>query len=96
MKIPSLSIVLFKGKSNQLSSGKYPIKLRVTLNRKSRYIGLRVSATLEQWDEAKERCTSKYPDHQMVNYDLDDHMFNGRTICREFREKRIAYTFEVF
>ena len=94
--MPSLSIVLYTGKGNQLENGKYPIKLRITHNRKPKYIGLGVAALPTQWDTSKERCNSKFPDYQMANFDLDDHMFNARTICREFREKKNPFSFEVF
>ena len=96
MNTPSISIVLFEGQGNQLKDLSYPIKLRLTLDRKPRYIGLSMSARTRHWDYHKERYNRNQPDYQMMNCDLDEYLFLARTILREFREKKQPYSFDAF
>ncbi|MFN7116042.1 MAG: tyrosine-type recombinase/integrase [Saprospiraceae bacterium] len=96
MDLPTISIVLYQGDGNELADGSLPIKLRLTHNRKPRYIGLSMTARPDQWDVEKERFNKNKPDYEMLNYDLDDYMFLARGILREFREKKQPYSFEVF
>lgn len=96
MNLPTISIVLYQGDGNQLADESYPIKLRITQDRKPRYIGLSMSARSKHWDAQKERYNRNQPDYEMLNYDLDDYMFLARSVLREFREKKQPYSFEVF
>ena len=96
MNLPSISIVLYQGDGNQLADESYPIKLRITQDRKPHYIGLSMSARTSHWDAKKERYNRNQPDHEMLNYDLDDYLFLARSVLREFREKKQPYSFEVF
>lgn len=96
MSLPTLAIVLLEGEGNALADGKYPLKLRVTYKRKPRYIGLGLAAHPHRWHKGKERFTARAPDHEMLNFDLDDYMFQARNILRSFREKKQHFSFEVF
>lgn len=98
MNLPTISIVLYQRDGNQLADESYPIKLRITQDRKPRYIGLSMSArpNHNHWDTQKERYNRNQPDYEMLNYDLDDYLFLARSVLREFREKKQPYSFEVF
>ncbi|MBQ5899242.1 MAG: hypothetical protein IIW87_04960 [Alistipes sp.] len=47
----SISVVLYKSK--QLSNGTFPLMIRLTKNRKLKYINLKVSLSPEHWDFEK-------------------------------------------
>jgi len=55
----TISVILFTSKV--LRDGSHPIMLRVTENRKPKYIGLGYNATKEQWDLKKQRPNKKHP-----------------------------------
>jgi site-specific recombinase XerD len=55
----TISVILFTSKV--LRDGSHPIMLRVTENRKPKYIGLGYYATKEQWDLKKQRPNKKHP-----------------------------------
>ena len=52
----STKVLLYRSKT--LSNGEHPILLRITKDRKSKYISVGVSCTVDLWD-AKENLTNK-------------------------------------
>lgn len=61
---PNISVVLFPQKKKD---GTSPIKIRITQNRKSRYINIGFSVLKSQWDIKKERVKSNNPNYKNIN-----------------------------
>lgn len=92
-----IKIVL--NKSNIRKDGTCPICLRITKNGKLKYIDLKLSATLEQWNPDTERFKK---DKRVVsnyeNYNALLNHYEGRKdeIIRKFTQERIEWTIERF
>src|SRR6056300_261489 len=61
---PNISVVLFPQKKKD---GTSPIKIRITQNRKSRYINIGFSVLKNHWDIKKERVKSNNPNYKKIN-----------------------------
>lgn len=57
-------------KKNQLKNGLYPIYLRVTINRKSKFYSTPFCCKLSEWDENQGEFKSKYTNAQSFNKTL--------------------------
>ncbi|MCB0745893.1 MAG: site-specific integrase [Ignavibacteriae bacterium] len=59
-------------RTKPLGNGLYPIFLRVTKDRKSRYISLNLSCEKSQWNSSKSVFRKNYNDYSQFNDTLDD------------------------
>ncbi|PZD78527.1 site-specific integrase [Mesonia sp. K7] len=59
-------------RSKPLTDGSYPIFLRATKDRKSKFISLNLSSELSQWNTAKSEFRKNYPNYQQFNSTLTD------------------------
>ena len=60
----SISVVLYKSK--QLSNGTFPLMIRLTKNRKLKYINLKVSLSPEHWDFEKSKPKRNCPNREQI------------------------------
>ena len=60
----TIEAVLYTSKT--LSNGQHPILLRLTKNRKRKYISLHISLPQEQWDAKKCKPRHNCPDRERI------------------------------
>ena len=60
-----VSVVLYKSKT--LANGEHPIMLRVTKDRKRKYLSLGISSSEKFWDAKENRPNSKHPNRDIVS-----------------------------
>lgn len=89
-----VKVILFKGKT--LSNGKHPVMLRITINRKQRYVGLKLSCSPSprHWNykEGKFYEKSGVDKYKDKNDDFDKEVRRVKEIVDEFKNKKIPYT----
>ncbi len=59
-------------RTKPLSNGLYPIFLRVTKDRKSKFISLNLACNNSEWNENKSEFRKNYPKYQQFNKSLDE------------------------
>ncbi len=62
----SISVVCYKSKT--LSNGEHPLMLRVTKDRKPKYVSLSISIHPDNWDFAKNEPKPKCPTNRMLDF----------------------------
>ena len=70
----SISVVLYKLK--QLSNGTFPLMIRLTKNRKLKYINLKVSLSPEHWDtekcKPKRNCPNRAQVEKLIRHKVEE------------------------
>ena len=93
IKKPTLKIVLKKDKVH--SDGKYPILLRISFNRKSKYYVLKGDGTTLVCDERKWNANiGRYNRNKELNHFLDQYELRAKEVLRELES--IDFTFIAF
>lgn len=90
----TLSVILYKSKT--LKDGTHPIVLRITKDRKRKYISLGYSATIEEWDETNNQFNRKRSNYKQKNKALLKILFRAEEILDGFNGDMIDFTFEQF
>ena len=90
----SVNIILFKSKL--LKDGTHPIVLRITKNRKRKYISLGYNCTPEQWNEDAGQFNTKFPSYKKRNRILTKELFKAEDILDEFLDDEKDFTLEDF
>ena len=80
--MPNVKVLLYKSKTYK--NGTHPVMLRITHNRKAKYLSLNMLCVEAEWDFNRCRFTRKFRDHQQKNRML--HFF-------EEKAYRILYDF---
>lgn len=89
--------VLFAG--NRRLDNSYPVSIRITKNRKSKYIKTSLSAKQIQWDENAERFIANkklVPNHKQWNARLAELEVQINELFRKFEVDRIDWTLNQF
>ena len=60
-------IILFNSPSKQLQDGTYPVVLRITHDRKRKYLSLGRHCLPDQWNNETCRFRKNYPEHRKEN-----------------------------
>lgn len=89
----SLKIVL---KKTQLSDGTYPINLRITIDRKSKYYKTPYSVAPKLWNEKLGEFTSKFPNFLQSNRILNMLKQEASKILDLMMEQEKNFTLEMF
>lgn len=87
-------IVLFKGK--KYSNGECPIMLRITYNRKSKYISLGYTCLLSQWGDEVCRFKRSFEGYQSKNQVLRELESRAGQIIEGFIKQNKPFTFQLF
>lgn len=92
-----LKFLLYK--SNKRKDGSYPVCMRITKKSKVKYVDLKLSATVEQWNEEAERFKKDKrvnPNHEKQNALLNHYEERKNTLLQQFAERRINWTINQF
>jgi len=91
--------MLYQYGSNQMADGSFPVYLRVTKNRKRKYISLKLACQPEQWDSDND-CFIK---NKKVNIDfveanrfIEKKVNEAKEIIEEFERKKVDFTLNQF
>lgn len=79
-------------KKNALKNGKFPIYLRITINRKSKFYSMPYSCKLKEWNDKKGEFSVKHPNYITFNKSLRDVLNDVTEIMQEItqRYKRVS------
>ena len=70
----SISVVLYKSK--QLSNGTFPLMIRLTKNRKTKYINLKIHLLPEHWDfekcKPKRNCPNREQIEKLIRHKVEE------------------------
>lgn len=81
------------------ADGTFPIRLRLTKDRKVKYLTVGISTTPKQWDEASERIKKDKrinPEHEKYNRLLNEFENRANDVISEFEKERIDWTLNQF
>ena len=78
----TITVVLFTSKT--LANGEHPLMLRLTKNRKLKYISLHLSLPIQFWDVAKGRPRRNCPNRERINALIDQKI-------KEYEDQIIDY-----
>ena len=79
-----------------LSNGEYPIFLRITKDRKSKYISLKLSCNISQWNEIKSEFRKSYVNYKQMNTALIEIRNRAEKIISDYLAKGEDITLEEF
>ena len=79
-------------KYTPLKNNELPIKLRITQNRKRRYINLGVSTKLENWDFTKNQPKPNCPDREHIEQIISDKISEYRSKVLELKSTKKEFT----
>jgi site-specific recombinase XerD len=106
----TIKVLLYTSKL--LKNGEHPIMLRVTENRKVKYIGLGFSTTKQRWDEKSQRPNKKHPNkfeldllitkriqevqQVLLNGEIANHNVSADDVLSSIHKKRQSNSFVTF
>ncbi|MDR1459536.1 MAG: site-specific integrase [Bacteroidales bacterium] len=93
----SYKFVLFSG--SERIDGSYPISLRITKDRKSKFIRTGLDAMPKEWNEEQERFVNSkklVPEFKLLNARLSEIEARVNGVIREFEFKKIDWTLNQF
>lgn len=79
-----------------LSNGEYPIFLRITKDRKSKYISLKLSCDISQWNEIKSEFRKSYVNYKQMNAALIEIRNRAEKIISDYLAKGEDITLDEF
>jgi integrase/recombinase XerD len=89
----SLKIIL---KKTELSNGTYPINLRITINRKSKFYKTPYNVLPKFWNDKASELTSIYPNYLQANRILSTIKKDASKILDKLIEEEYEYSIEAF
>src|SRR6187551_2906839 len=89
----SLKIIL---KKTELSDGTYPINLRITINRKSKFYKTPYNVLPKFWNNKANEFTSKFPNYLQCNRILNSIKQDASKILNRLIEEEHEYSIEAF
>lgn len=89
----SLKIIL---KKTELSDGTYPINLRITVNRKSKFYKTPYNVLPKFWNEKTNEFTNKFPNYLQCNRILSSIKQDASKILNRLIEEEHEYSIEAF
>lgn len=93
----SYKFLLFVG--NKRADGSFPVSLRITKDRKAKFIRTGLEATSDQWSKESERFVNDkklVPEYKMLNSRLSELEVRMNEIMRNFEIDRIDWTLNQF
>jgi len=90
----TVNLILYKSK--KLKDEKHPVVLRITKNRKRKYITLGYACTPDQWDEEREEFNKTFPKYKQRNRVLTKELFRAEDILDEFLDDGKDFSLEEF
>jgi len=90
----SISVILRK--SYKKTDNTYPVYLRLTINRKSKFYSLNVSCLQKYWDSKKLRINFKNADNDKANLVIEKALKDSKSILFNDKIANIKTTFESF
>jgi len=84
---------------NEKKDGKCSVSLRITKDRKRKYLKTGLYSTSEQWDEEQGRFISNrkiVPKHEALNSQLSELEAKALKVMRDFEFKNIDWTLNQF
>jgi len=76
--VPSFKIMLMKHSRREDST--YPLSLRITSDRRSKYFYLNVFVLEEQWDDKNQRVRKNHPNAQVINTFLQNKLLTAQKV----------------
>ena len=67
----STTYKIFLDQRRVKENNSYPLKLRITINRKSKEVPLNVLLPIEAWDEGKQRVKPSYPNETLITLKIN-------------------------
>lgn len=86
----SIKVVLYTSKT--LSNGEHPIMLRVTKDRKLKYIGLGYSCSKALWNDSENQPKRKHPHFKELNILIDKKKIEANKLLLEFDTEENGYS----
>ncbi len=86
----SISVVCYKSKT--LSNGEHPLMLRVTKDRKPKYVSLSISIHPDNWDFTKNEPKPKCPNKDLINKIILDKKIEYQKEILELNSEQRDYT----
>ena len=83
-------------RTKALSNGEYPIFLRATKDRKSKFISLKLSCEISQWNEIKSEFRKSYTNYKQINAALIDIRNRAESIITDYLSKGEDITLDEF
>lgn len=83
-------------RTKALSNGEYPIFLRITKDRKSKYISLKLSCDISQWNELKSEFRKSYINYKQMNAALIEIRNRAEKIVSDYLAKGEDITLDEF
>ena len=98
-KNATIAVILYKSKT--LSNGEHPIVLRITKNRKRKYISIGINCPLSLWDEKKQLPKFNHPDRLKIESIIDtkkkeyrDAILNLNDAGKDYTSETLAHLVE--
>ena len=71
--------------SRKKADNTYPVKIRITINRKASYLHTHVSVTKSEWNKSKEIVKDSNPSHAVLNQILKEEKQKAIQLYRPYR-----------
>jgi integrase len=81
----TVAIILYKSKI--LSNGEHPLMIRITKNRKRSYAALKMSCSLDLWDEKKNEPSKKHPKRDEIKAIIHRKLLEYQDVKIELKNK---------
>lgn len=86
----TVSVLLKKNKGK--ANGELPVYLRITKNRKTQFISLKIYVDPALWDDKKQRVKNKHPNSVRYNFKISQELSNAEAKMFELESKNKAST----
>ncbi|KAB2912955.1 site-specific integrase [Oscillatoria amoena NRMC-F 0135] len=86
------TIKLLLRTAKTLADGTHPIVIRITVNRKSKFIFTGKTAKVSQWDAAAGLTTKKHPLHNELNIYLGQRLLDAQTELLELQRQKKGFS----
>ena len=93
MSKTSITPVLYSRKDK---SGLYPIKIRITKDRKSQFENIGFSVTKSHWLKSTLRVSTTHPSHNEINFEIDKKLKEFENENQKFGKVQISRKLNVF
>ncbi len=90
----SVSVLLYTSKT--LKNGEHPIMIRITKDRKSKYISLKKSSKIEWWDLKKQLPTRKHPNRRELEELIDKKRIEAKKLEIEMETEKANFSLDEY